>query len=51
MCDITGSKVIFIYEIIAKRLVKLKAKAVPLHPTQALRWRGCIAPTHSRTRH
>jgi hypothetical protein len=28
-----------------------KAKAVPLHDTQALRGRGAIAPTHSRPRH
>jgi hypothetical protein len=27
-----------------------KAKAV-LHATKALRWRGSIAPTHSRPRH
>jgi hypothetical protein len=28
-----------------------KAKAVPLHATKALGWRGSIAPTHSRPRH
>jgi hypothetical protein len=27
-----------------------KAKAVPLHATKALGWRGGIAPTHSRPR-
>jgi hypothetical protein len=30
---------------------ELKAKAVPLHATEALGWRGGIAPTHSRPRH
>jgi hypothetical protein len=29
----------------------LKAKAVPLHATKALEWRGGITPTHSRPRH
>jgi hypothetical protein len=28
-----------------------KAKAVPLHATKALGWRGRIAPAHSRTRY
>jgi hypothetical protein len=30
---------------------KAKAKTVPLHTTEALAWRGGIAPTHSRPRH
>jgi hypothetical protein len=29
---------------------KIKAKAVPLHATEALEGRGSIAPTHSRPR-
>jgi hypothetical protein len=29
----------------------VKAKAVPLHVTKALGWRGRIAPTHSQPRH
>jgi hypothetical protein len=28
-----------------------KAKAVPLHATDVVGGRGCIAPTHSRPRH
>jgi hypothetical protein len=31
--------------------IRYKAKALPLHATKALGWRGSIAPTHSRPRH
>jgi hypothetical protein len=32
-------------------LLRLKAKAVPIHATKALGWRGGMAATHCRTRH
>jgi hypothetical protein len=30
---------------------KEKAKALPLHATKALAWRGGMAPTHSQPQH
>jgi len=46
-----GTEVDGVIPLLHEKQIPLKAKAVPLHATKALEWRGCIAPTHSRHRH